>query len=289
MDHCKFLRRCISKFIDYIEGEVEGIRILKLYFDGSSRFTGLHIYPLLPDTGAIRLPLHFLCHRCISHRIQFRNGCTGWVEDYGIELTILSSHGNHSMGNGGVEVTGVPRVEGGFMFPHLNKKFTGNTDIEFLSVMACQLDIIVFSLFLVLTLDIQRFCDSSFERVGQVEICHSIGGRYLLAFPTSCDGNTFQFRAVSLDDISYIHSKSQSTTIDEGEVKVCLSAFTFYVLFPGNLCFGCHFIGGEAFDLSQILNSAGHLPYLVIKTCNGCFHFVLRFGTKKSSQRIFFL
>ena len=141
----------------------------------------------------------------------------------------------------------------------------------------------------IFALYIERLSNPSLEGICHIKVGHAIGGRDLLAFPGTGDGDPVQLRAVSFDDVCNIYSQSQGTAVDEGKVKVRLSAFTLDVLIPGNLGLGSHFIGSEAFNLPQFLDSSGHKANLVVQSSNGSFHHFLHFGTKKSSQSLFAL
>ena len=209
-------------------------------------------------------------NRGISDGSELRNRCSGGIEDYGIELAVLSVDGDHSVRRGGAEVDAVSRAERGSVLAYLNQKVSRDNQVKFLAVMAGQLDVLVLRVLVISALDVQRFCNPVLESIGKIVISHAVGVGNLLSASGSGNGERLQRGAVTFDDIGYVNAESQCTAVDEREVQIPCSRLAGKVLLSRGLGLRGHLICCEALDLPQFLDSSSHFLDLVIQSGNLC-------------------
>ena len=281
MEHCKLVRIPFGKHIHDVKCEVEGLGILECNLLGSPLLVQFHIDVIVPESLAvIDLALLLEGYRRIGHGGQLGNRSSGGIEDYGVELAVLSVDGNHAVRRGGAEVDTVSGTQRGAVLAHLNQKVSGNDQVKLLAVVTGQLYVPVLGILVIAALYIERLGNPVLEGIGKVVISHAVGVGDLLTASGSGYGEGLKRGAVTFDDIGYVNAQRQCAAVDEREVQIPCSGLAGKVLFPCSLGLGGHLVCGKALDFPQFLDSRSHFLDFVIQACNLC-HIPSSTGIKK--------
>ena len=225
---------------------------------------------------------------------EFFHRCAGGVENDGVENAASAVHCDHTVGDGGVVVNGVPGVEDLLVFTDLDLQSPFDDDIEFLPFVGGHFDILSGGFFIVFHFHVQRLGDTVLEGGRHVVVGHPVGVVDLLSFALSGDGVAGQGGGLPFDDIGYVNAQRQCAAVNKRKVQVIQTRFAGDVFCFGHACLGCHFGGGISFDLTQIPDTCRHFLDLELQAGDLCFHIVFlsffperSFNIQKSSsQRI---
>ena len=273
VEHSQLLGILLGQGVHQIEGKVELVGVLEL--DGGRRAQSVlgDVDEFAPDAVAIVSLIAggdlLLGGGDGLRGGQLGDGLTRGIEDDGVEHAVLTAHGDHTVRGVGVVVDGVACAQHLGMLAHLHHELTLNDDIQLLSRVGGQLDILVLGLLGVGGAHEQGLCDTVLEGVGHVVVHHAVSLGDLLSRSCAGDGVGLQLGAVALDDLGDVDVERQGATVDEGEVEVALAALTADVLLGGDTRLGGHLRGLQALDLAEGADTPRHLLDLEIQSGHG--------------------
>ena len=141
-------------------------------------------------------------------------GCV--AQDDGIEGAVLTVHGNHAVGDGGVVVNGIAGMQDLGVGADADLHVAPDDDVALLALMGHQLDILVLGFGPVLHLHVKRQCDPVAEVSSQVVADHVVGFLNPLAFALSGQVVGAELGAFAFQQIRHIHPEDQGAAVKEG-------------------------------------------------------------------------
>ena len=148
------------------------------------------------------------------------------------------------------------------MVADLYKQLTLHDEVELLTVVRGQLDLLLLSLGVELALDVQRLGYTVLEGVREVVVGHAVSLRYLLTRSLSGNGVGFQVRGDALDDIGNVNVERLSTAVDEREVQILKTRLARLILSLSDVGIRRHLGNGLALQFAKLADTGRHLPYL---------------------------
>ena len=277
VEHRQFLRLLVRQGVHQIKSKVKMLGILEGNGGGGAVFVFHHIHKLLIDTAAVVPLIRRQIHDGLGGG-QFGDRLAGGIQHDGVEHAVLTAHSDHTVRSLGIEIDAVTGTQHLAVFADLHHQLTLQHQIQLLTVVGGQLNILLLGGGIVHTADIQRLGNTILESVGQVIVGHTVCLGDLLSLPPPGDGKGLQLGAVTLDDVGDIHIQCLSTTVDKGEIQVALTCLTAVVFLYGHTGLIRHHSGGQPLDLPQFADTGGHFLNFIIQ-CGDGFHTILLSGS----------
>ena len=126
------------------------------------------------------------------------------------------------------------------MLADLYHQLTVDDEVDLLTRVGRQLDLVLVGVRVELALDVQRLGNTILKRVSEVIVGHAVCLTHLLSPASAGNGVGFQVRREALDDIGDVDVEYLCAAIDEREVQILFAGFTGDVFVLGNVGEGRH-------------------------------------------------